>query len=86
VPIATTVPTVVLAGEFDPVTRPSESQQVVVRIGPNAHWVEFPRIGHNVRAFSPCGAKIAAEFIDNPVRLRDTSCTDRAALIRFLPR
>jgi hypothetical protein len=53
----------------------------------------FPRIGHNVstprasdgRAFSPCGAKIAAAFIDNPAQPLDTSSVDRAALIRFLP-
>jgi pimeloyl-ACP methyl ester carboxylesterase len=92
VPIGTGVPTLVLAGEFDPVTRPSQSQHVAALIGPNARWVEFPRIGHNVStprastggAFSPCGAKIAADFIDNPARLPDTSCADRAAPIRFL--
>jgi hypothetical protein len=44
------------------------------------------RIGHNVRAFSPCGAKIAADFIDNPAQSPDTSCADRAAPIRFLPK
>jgi pimeloyl-ACP methyl ester carboxylesterase len=94
VPIGTAVPTLVLAGEFDPVTRPSQSQHVAALIGPNARWVEFPRIGHNVsspaassgRAFSPCGAKIAADFVDNPARSPDTSCADRAAPIRFLPK
>ena len=86
VPIGTTVPTLVLAGEFDPVTRPSLSQHLAALIGPNAHWVEFPRIGHNVRAFSPCGAKIAADFMDNPAQSPDTSCADRAAPIRFLPK
>jgi pimeloyl-ACP methyl ester carboxylesterase len=86
VPIGTAVPTLVLAGEFDPVTRPSLSQHVAALIGPNAHWVEFPRIGHNVRGFSPCGAKIAADFIDNPAQSPDTSCADRAAPIRFLPK
>lgn len=86
VPIGTAVPTLVLAGEFDPVTRPSQSQHVAALIGPNARWVEFPRIGHNVRGFSPCGAKIAAEFIDNPAQSLDTSCADRAAPIRFLPK
>jgi pimeloyl-ACP methyl ester carboxylesterase len=86
VPIGTTVPTLVLAGEFDPVTRPPLSQHVAVLIGPNARWVEFPRLGHNVRAFSPCGAKIAADFIDNPTQSPDTSCADRATPIRFHPR
>ena len=86
VPIGTAVPTLVLAGEFDPVTRPSQSQHVAALIGPNARWVEFPRIGHNVRAFSPCGAKIAADFIDHPAQSPDASCADRAAPIRFLPK
>jgi pimeloyl-ACP methyl ester carboxylesterase len=85
-PIGSTVPTLVLAGEFDPVTRPSLSQHVAALIGVNAHWVEFPRIGHNVRAFSPCGSKIAADFIANPAQLPDASCAGRAAPIRFLPK
>jgi pimeloyl-ACP methyl ester carboxylesterase len=86
VPVGTSVPTLVLAGEFDPVTWPSMSQHVAAVIGPNARWVEFPRIGHNVRAFSPCGAEIAADFINNPAQSPDTSCADRAAPIRFLPK
>jgi pimeloyl-ACP methyl ester carboxylesterase len=86
VPIGTAVPTLVLSGEFDPVMRPSLSQHVAALIGPNARWVEFPRVGHNVRGFSPCGAKIAADFIDNPAQSLDTSCADRAAPIRFLPK
>jgi pimeloyl-ACP methyl ester carboxylesterase len=86
VPIGTAVPTLVLAGEFDPVARPSFSQHVAALIGPNARWVEFHRIGHNVRAFSPCGAKIASDFIDNPAQSPDTSCAARAAPIRFLPK
>jgi pimeloyl-ACP methyl ester carboxylesterase len=85
-PIGTAVPTLLLAGEFDPVTRPSQSRHVAALIGPNAHWIEFPRIGHNVRAFSPCGARIAADFIGNPAQSPDTSCADHALPIRFLPK
>jgi pimeloyl-ACP methyl ester carboxylesterase len=86
VPVGTAVLTLVLSGEFDPITRPVESRQVAAMIGPHARWVEFPRIGHNVRAFSPCATKIAANFIDNPAQPLDTSCADHAAAIRFLPR
>ena len=84
VPIGTAVPTLVLAGAFDPVTRPTQSRHVASLIGSRARWVEFPRIGHNVRAFSPCGARIAADFIDDPAQVPDTSCVDRVAPIRFL--
>jgi pimeloyl-ACP methyl ester carboxylesterase len=94
VPAGTAVPTLVLAGEFDPLMRPPQSQHVAALIGPQARWVEFPRMGHNVstprasdgRAFSPCGAKIAADFIDNPAQTLDTSCADRAAPIWLVPK
>jgi pimeloyl-ACP methyl ester carboxylesterase len=84
VPIGTSVPTLMLAGQFDPVARPSLSRHVAELIGSNTHWVEFPLAGHNVRHFSPCAAKIAADFIDNPGRAPDASCADRNPPIRFI--
>jgi pimeloyl-ACP methyl ester carboxylesterase len=86
VPAGTGVPTLVLAGQFDPVARPALSRHVAELIGNKARWVEFPLIGHNVRQFSPCGVKIAADFIDHPAQAADTSCADRIAPIRFLPK
>jgi pimeloyl-ACP methyl ester carboxylesterase len=94
VPVGTAVPALILAGEFDPCSRPSQSRQVAARIGPKARWVEFPRMGHNVgtprasdgRPFSPCGAGIAAEFINDPAQPIDASCAGRAAPIGFLPK
>jgi pimeloyl-ACP methyl ester carboxylesterase len=86
VPIGASVPTLVLAGQFDPVARPSLSRHVAELIGRSARWIEFPLVGHNVRGFSPCGAKIAADFIDNPRQAPDTSCADRRPPIRFIPK
>jgi pimeloyl-ACP methyl ester carboxylesterase len=86
VPVGTRVPILVLAGQFDPVTRPNSSRRVAERIGDSARFVEFPLIGHNVRHFSPCGTTIAADFIDHPAQTLDTSCADRIAPIRFLPK
>jgi len=83
VPTGTRVPTLVLAGEFDPVARPAQSRLVADMMGPAAHQITFPRLGHNIRQFSPCGARIAAEFIDNPDRVPDTSCVDRRPPIGF---
>src|SRR5689334_11664778 len=57
VPTGTAVPTLVLAGEFGPVTR-SESRHVAALIGPNARWVEFLRIGHNVVGCQLKNAKV----------------------------
>jgi pimeloyl-ACP methyl ester carboxylesterase len=86
VPAGTPVPTLVLAGQFDPVARPHLSRHVADLVGRSARFVEFPLVGHNVRQFSPCGIKIAADFIDHPAQELDTSCTDRTAPIPFLPK
>jgi pimeloyl-ACP methyl ester carboxylesterase len=86
IPARTRVPTLVMAGQFDPVARPSLSRHVADQIGSSARFVEFPLAGHNIRQLSPCGAKIAADFIDHPAQKLDTSCTGRAAPIRFLPK
>jgi hypothetical protein len=44
-----------------------------------------PEIRSRVRC-DPCGAKIAADFIDHPAQELDTSCTNRTAPIPFLPK
>jgi pimeloyl-ACP methyl ester carboxylesterase len=84
IPVGASVPTLVLAGEFDPVARPATSRHVAELIGNSAHFVEFPSLGHNVRHFSPCGGRIAADFIDDPTQLPDVSCADRNLPIHFL--
>jgi pimeloyl-ACP methyl ester carboxylesterase len=83
VPTGTRVPTLVLAGEFDPVARPNLSRRVAEQIGASARFVQFPFVGHNVRQFAPCGAKIAADFIEQPAQPPDVSCADRIAPIPF---
>lgn len=86
VPVATSIPTLVLAGQFDPNASPALSRRVAGLIGESAHWVEFPLIGHSVRASSPCAAAVVAAFIDRPELMPDVSCAQRQPSIRFLPR
>ena len=86
IPTSTTIPTLVLAGQFDPNASPALSRHVAELIGDRARWVEFPLIGHNVRHISLCAAKIVAEFIGQPERALDVSCAQQPKLIRFLPR
>lgn len=86
VPTDTAIPTLVLAGEFDPVAGVALSRQVADEIGAHALWVEFPRLGHNVRAFSPCAAGIVSRFIEHPEATPDTSCRLRRPPIPFVPK
>lgn len=83
VPRETAVPTLVLAGQFDPNIGPDQSRAVADVIGRNAHWLMFAGIGHNVRRFSPCAAGIVAAFIEAPQQARDTRCAEASG--RFAP-
>jgi pimeloyl-ACP methyl ester carboxylesterase len=86
VPVGTAVPTLVLAGQFDPVAGSALSRQVADEIGPHALWVEFPGLGHNVRFFSPCATGIVSRFIERPEATPDASCRLGRPPIPFLPR
>jgi len=86
IPAGTSIPTLVLAGQFDPNANPPLSRHVAELIGDRARWVEFPLIGHNVRHISPCAATIVAAFIAQPGKAPDTSCAQQPQPIRFLPR
>ena len=86
VPLDTLIPTLVLAGEFDPNAPPAVSRYVADLIGPHAQWIEFARSGHSVRSTSPCASKIVADFVDQPAQPLDTSCASRPEPIKFLPR
>jgi pimeloyl-ACP methyl ester carboxylesterase len=85
IPLGTSVPTLVLAGEFDPVVRPVVSREVADLIGERSRWVEFLLAGHSVRSSNPCAARIVAAFVDDPTQGLDTSCADQPPQIRFLP-
>jgi pimeloyl-ACP methyl ester carboxylesterase len=81
IPQGTNVPTLVLGGQFDPVAGPALGRDLAKRIGPAARWVAFTGIGHNVRHFSACGARIAFDFIGNPGEAPDTTCANRSPAI-----
>lgn len=85
VPIGTTIPTLMLAGEFDPNARPAASRGVAGLIGAHVQWIEFAKAGHSVRSTNPCAAGIVAAFLEHPTQPVEASCATRPAPIRFLP-
>jgi pimeloyl-ACP methyl ester carboxylesterase len=85
IPVGTKVPTLVLAGQFDPFAGPAVSHHVAGLIGARSQWVEFLSEGHSVRASSPCASRIVAEFIDDPTKALDTSCASHPPPIHFSP-
>lgn len=85
IPEDTPVPTLMLAGEFDPNARPDASRRVAETMGPHVQWVEVAGGGHSVRSSNPCAAALVRAFIDDPDGTVDASCAARPAPVRFLP-
>lgn len=77
------VPTLVLAGSYDPVTPPVWGRTTAEHL-PNSTFVEFPGHGHDVTADNPCVAELEARFVANPTRVLDTSCADTAPRPSFV--
>jgi len=72
-PLVSDIPTLVLEGEFDPVT-PPEYGQLVAGYLSNSYFFEFPGEGHNVIVASGCARSIAGAFIDDPTQAPDAAC------------
>lgn len=70
------VPTLLLAGEFDPVT-PPEWAELAARSLPNAQVFVFPAIGHGVLDSHLCAADLARAFLADPSSPKVPKCLDR---------
>ncbi|WP_257456010.1 alpha/beta hydrolase [Archangium lipolyticum] len=81
-PVVSRVPTLLLSGEFDPVTPPalgSAAEQTLER----GHHVVIAGGAHAVLDTNTCAADIAREFLRKPTVRPDTSCA-AASHIEFL--
>ncbi|MEY2461347.1 MAG: hypothetical protein QOG30_3177 [Acidimicrobiaceae bacterium] len=68
------IPTLVLAGEYDPVTPPEDSKHAASTL-PHSTFVEFPGMGHATVFASPeCPETIFRAFLAAPTAAVDTSC------------
>jgi len=73
-PVASDIPTLVLAGEYDPVTPPSWGELVVEGLS-SSFYLEFPGVAHGASVSGEeCPLSIALEFLDDPTTEPDGSC------------
>ena len=72
-PVVSAVPTLILAGEYDPRTPPSYAT-IAGRTLRNSLGFEFPGIGHFVERMSPCAHAIMIDFLAHPALTPDISC------------
>lgn len=83
VPKRIDVPTLVLAGQLDPITPPAYGRRAATRLGPATTFVEVPSVGHGAASQSACAASIVDRFIEAPTRPVDSSCLTRTPPMDF---
>ncbi|MEO7910549.1 MAG: alpha/beta hydrolase [Roseiflexaceae bacterium] len=72
-PVTSNLPTLVLSGEYDPITPPNYNQAVAKTLS-KSFLFEFPGIGHGVSISDPCPLGIAKAFLNEPSATPVSTC------------
>lgn len=72
-PVTSDIPTLILAGEYDPITPPAWGEQVQANLS-NATFYEFPGTGHGVSLTGECAISVVESFLAEPTAVPDTTC------------
>ena len=81
-PVDADIPTLVLAGRFDPITPPAWGRRAESAIV-GSHYVEFPSGSHGVLGSSDCSFDITLEFLREPAQEPDSSCMAEVPPLAF---
>jgi len=85
--VASSIPTLVLSGEYDPVTPPDQSLRVAKTLRHGYRFV-FPGMGHGEYLYpltqQRCPYAIASAFLDDPTRAPSGACVALMSGPRFL--
>ena len=83
-PLVSNIPTLVLAGELDPVTPPDYGELVADYLS-NGYFYEFPGVGHNI-VIEECARQLAGAFLADPSQAPDAACiADMPGVVFDLP-
>ena len=72
-PVASAIPSLVLAGSYDPITPPAGTEQVAEGLT-NSTFILVDPAGHGVTGYNRCVARVELAFLDDPTAALDTSC------------
>lgn len=73
--VVSDIPTLVVAGRFDPVTPPAWAELAAETLS-SSYYYQFPNVGHGVIRSDGCALMIALDFLDDPTTEPDSSCMD----------
>lgn len=71
--VSSDLPTLVLAGEFDPITPPFWGRRAARNLS-RAYFYEFPGLGHGAVGVASCPSAMFTAFLEDPDRPPDDSC------------
>lgn len=72
-PVASDIPTLLLSGNFDPITPPEWADLASETLTQSYSFV-LPYVGHGVLRSTDCAVAIAVAFVDDPTTEPDSSC------------
>jgi pimeloyl-ACP methyl ester carboxylesterase len=72
-PVSSTIPTLVLSGEYDPITPPAWGRLAADQLA-EATFLLFPGVGHGVTVSADCPRQIMFGFLDDPPSTPDVGC------------
>jgi pimeloyl-ACP methyl ester carboxylesterase len=72
-PVSSAIPTLILSGEYDPITPPAASLQAAKTL-PHSYRFVFPGTGHGVYQTHSCPNHIVVAFENDPAHAPDASC------------
>ncbi len=72
-PVYSDVPTLLMTGEFDPVTPPDWGRQAAATLT-NAYFFEYPGLGHGASGAEGCPRQMFLAFLEAPSAEPDGAC------------
>lgn len=83
--VSSSIPVLILAGRFDPVTPPQWGERAVSTL-PNSYFYIFPALGHAVmNSDPPCSRQLVAQFLEDPTSPPQASCWQQGKVRFWLP-
>ena len=72
-PVTSAIPTLILAGQYDPITPPDLGQMAAQTLS-HSYAYTFPGVGHALFLFDLCATSVALSFLNNPTQPPNASC------------
>ncbi|WP_339655097.1 alpha/beta hydrolase [uncultured Maribacter sp.] len=79
-PVASNIPTILMSGNFDPVTPPNNANEALKYLK-NGYAVTFQDESHNL--LNPCVLKITEDFINDPMKKPNLDCNLKRKFIEW---